>query len=164
MVEQDTTDPATPDVRKSVTVAVPVAEAFTVFTEQPIAWLPPAHTFLRDPGSITMEPGPGGRFYERGTDGTEITRGTILEWDPPHRLVMTWRVGPNWQPLFSDEHASLIDVQFIAAGTGTTNVVLTHTHLHRHGDIAGTIRTAIDGPGPGQTLQRYADAVACHTT
>ena len=72
------------DITRSVTVPVAVDEAFRLFTEQPGQWLPPAHTFIRDPVLIAMEPWAGGRFYERGADGTEITRGTILDWAPPN--------------------------------------------------------------------------------
>jgi uncharacterized protein YndB with AHSA1/START domain len=162
MTEPETARADVPDVRKSVTVPLPADEAFRIFTEQPAEWLPAGHTFIRDPQSISMEPRAGGRFYERGADGTEVTRGTIAEWAPPNRLVMTWRIGPNWRPVFDDEKASLIEVDFLAAGPDATEVVVTNTNRHRHGEIAGFIRSALDGPSPGETLQKYAEAVARH--
>jgi uncharacterized protein YndB with AHSA1/START domain len=90
MTQPPDTGANVPDVGKSVRVPASVDEAFRVFTERPIEWLPPGHTFIKNPQSITMEPRVGGRFYERGADGTEITRGTIMEWAPPDRLVVTW--------------------------------------------------------------------------
>jgi len=145
-----------------VTVQVPAAEAFRIYTERPAEWLPAEHTFIRAPRSVTMEPWAGGRFYERGADGAEVTRGTITEWAPPGRLAVTWRIGPGWQPAADDEHASVIVVEFSPAGPAATEVVLTYTHLDRHGEMAPVIRAAIGGPGPGDTLQRYAEVVARH--
>jgi uncharacterized protein YndB with AHSA1/START domain len=157
------TEPPAADVRKSIRVPAPVDEAFTVFTQRPIEWLPAGHTFIKNPQSVTMEPRAGGRFYERGADGAEVTRGTILEWAPPNGLVVTWRIGPGWRPMLDDEQASCIEVEFAAAGPDATDVVLTYTQLHRHGEMATVIRSAIAAPGPGETLERYAEAVARHT-
>jgi uncharacterized protein YndB with AHSA1/START domain len=150
------------DIRTAVTVPVPPAEAFGIYTGRPAEWLPAEHTFIPGPESVTMEPWAGGRFYERGADGAEVTRGTILEWAPPGRLTVTWRIGPGWRPVPDDEHASVIVVDFRPAGTGATEVVLTYTHLERHGELAGLLRSAITSPGAAGTLQRYAAVVARH--
>jgi uncharacterized protein YndB with AHSA1/START domain len=148
-----------PDVRRSIIVPVPPALAFRVYTESPAEWLPAAHTFLRDPQSIVMEPWVGGRFYERGADGTEAVRGTITEWLPPDRLAVTWRVGPGWRPVSDDEHASVVVVEFTPAGPDATEVSLTYTHLERHGDMAAVIRSAVAAASPDDTLHRYAEVV-----
>src|SRR3984885_1179463 len=66
---------AAADPRKSVTVPLAAAEAFRIYTEYPAEWLPAEHTFIPNPRSIAMEPRAGGRFYERGEDGAEITSG-----------------------------------------------------------------------------------------
>lgn len=150
-----------PDVGKTITVAAPIDTAFRVYTEQPIDWVPPGHAFTGDARAMVMQPWAGGRFYECGADGAEITRGTIVEWSPPRRLVVTWRVGPGWRPLADDEQACRIVVEFLPAGADVTELALTYTQLERAGDFAGQLRAAVVGDGgPGETLQRYADLVA----
>lgn len=58
---------------------------------------------------------------------------------------------------------SRIEVDFLPASQGATEVVITNTQLHRHGRIARLIRSALDGPSPGATLAKYAEVVARHT-
>jgi uncharacterized protein YndB with AHSA1/START domain len=150
------------DPRVSVTVAAPPAEAFRIYTERQVEWQPPEHLTVNNPQSVSMEPRVGGRFYERGADGTEVVRGTITEWEPPRRLAVTWRIGPGWQPAPDDENASVIEVEFNPAGPGSTEVVFTYTHLERHGEMAPVLRAAIANPGPGSAVERYAEAVKRH--
>jgi uncharacterized protein YndB with AHSA1/START domain len=150
-----------PDVRRSILVQAPVPEAFRVYAGYPAEWLPAGHTFIRDPQAIVMEPFVGGRFYERGADGSEITRGTVTEWQPPRRLAVTWRIGPGWRPVSDDDRASVIIVEFNPSG-GATEMTLTYTHLERHGEMAQTLRSAIEASSPDDTLHRYAQVVARH--
>jgi heme-degrading monooxygenase HmoA/uncharacterized protein YndB with AHSA1/START domain len=159
----ETTERTThPDVRKTVRVDAAPERAFAIFTERPIEWWPEHHVFVSDRRSITIEPRVGGRYFERGADGTEIDWGTVLEWDPPRRIALTWRVGAGWTAITDDEHASVIEVEFSDAGDGRTEVTLTHAQLDRHGEIAGSVYAALQGPSPGETLQRYRDTVTRH--
>lgn len=150
--------PVEADPSVSVTVPVRPAEAFLIYTERQLEWQPPDHLTVKDPESIIMEPRVGGRFYERGADGTESVRGTIVEWAPPERVAVTWRIGPGWRPAPDDEHASVIVVEFKPAGPDSTEVVFTYTHLERHGPMAPMLRAAIGNPGPGSAVERYAEA------
>ena len=151
------------EVRRSVTVPAGVADAFRIYTELPAEWLPPGHTFIKEPSAIAFEPWAGGRFFERGADGTEVTRGTIMTWEPPSRLAVTWRIGPGWQPVYDDARASVIVVSFEPAGHSATEVVFRYTCLERHGEMESALRAAIANPGPVDTLSRYAEVVARHS-
>jgi len=153
---------AYPDVRKSVIVHVPIAKAWAIFTDRPIEWWPESHVLVSSPREeITFEPKVGGRYFERAQDGTVCQWGTMLEWDPPNRLAMTWRIDGNWQMITDDDRASEIEVSFTALSPDTTTVELAHVRLHKHGDEAARrIHAALDGPSPGETLDKYAKLVA----
>lgn len=155
---------AYPDVRKSVIVSVPIAKAWAIFTERPIEWWPDSHVLVTSPRElIVFEPMVGGRYYERAQDGTVCQWGTILEWNPPRRLAMTWRIDGNWQMITNDEKASEIEVVFTALSADTTEVELAHIKLYKHGDEAARrIHAALDGPSPGETLAKYAKVVAAY--
>lgn len=145
-----------PDVRKSVTVAATPGHCFTVFTERPADWWPPTHVLVKkERAGLAFEPRVGGRYFEWDVDGEEKAWGRILEWEPGRRLVMTWRIDPNWQSIPDDERASEIEVDFEAVDAEHTKVSLAHVKLHQHGPGAERIFKALDGPSPGETLERF---------
>lgn len=152
------------DPRVSVTVPTAPAEAFLIYTERQIEWQPPGHLTIKNPATVTMEPWVGGRFYERGADGTEVVKGTIAEWAPPDRVAVTWRIGPGWRPAPDDSNASVIVVEFNPVGPESTEVVFTYTHLERHGEMAPILRAAIGNPGPDSAVHRYAEVVKRRAT
>ncbi|MFJ8253306.1 SRPBCC family protein [Streptomyces sp. NPDC094466] len=149
-----------PDVRKSVIVAATPAHCFAVFTERPADWWPPSHVLLAgERVGLAFEPGAGGHYYEWDGAGNRIDWGRILEWEPGRRLVMTWRVDGNWRSVPDDERASRIEVDFVPVEGDRTRVELAHVDLHRHGEGAERIFQALDGPSPGETLERFARVV-----
>lgn len=141
-----------PPVRKERTVQVPPETAFSVFTERIGEWWPLAsHSLGGDEAvSAVIEPRLGGRVYERLADGTEHDWGTVLVWDPPSRLVLSWHVGRD--PAQSTE----VEVRFDPAGEGACRVVLEHRNWERLGEEAATTRDGYDG-GWETVLGRYTD-------
>jgi hypothetical protein len=80
----------------SVSVAVPQAVAFEVFTREIDLWWRrgPRFRFGRRPGTLSFEPSLGGRLFESfpSDSGTYVQDvGRITAWEPPARLVFTWR-------------------------------------------------------------------------
>jgi uncharacterized protein YndB with AHSA1/START domain len=79
--------------RTSITVEAPIERAFTVFTERFDAWWPRSHHIgTADMAEAMLEPRVGGRWHERGVDGSECEWGRVLAWDPsPCRGTSTVR-------------------------------------------------------------------------
>ena len=66
-------------IRKTITVHVLPKQAFDVFTSEMNRWWPAEYTaFPRN--AIVIEPKRGGRWFERGTEGSEGTNGNVLDW------------------------------------------------------------------------------------
>ncbi len=80
-------------IRLEVIVGRSPDDAFSLFSTRMTAWWP-TQRFAFAPGrshEVLMEPYVGGRFYERYSDGDEFTIGEVLAWEPPRRVVFTWR-------------------------------------------------------------------------
>jgi uncharacterized protein YndB with AHSA1/START domain len=154
-------------VFKSVRVKTSVERAFSVFVEQMESWWPATHHIGKTPfEAIFVEPRVGGRWYERNAKGELCDWGTVLAWDPPHRVTFSWHVGPGhdspgWVADMDRAKASELEIRFTAEGEGATLVELTHSKLERHGEGYEQLRALFDGPGAWITiLELYAKKVA----
>ena len=146
-------------VRKTITVNVPRVKAFEVFTTRFGDWWPLAshHTADEDAATAVMEPREGGRWFERGVNGTEVDWGRVSVWEPPSRLVLAWMLNADFKPDPDPAKASEVEVRFIAEGPSTTRVELEHRKLHVYGDKAADLRAGIDGEGGwGALLEEFA--------
>lgn len=149
-----------PAIQGKVTVNAPIERAFRIFTESFTTWWPADyHIGEADMAEAIIEPREGGRWYERGVDGSECDWGHVLAWEPPHRLVVTWQINGQWQYDPDPEHASEIEVRFTPDGSDQTTVELEHRLLHRL--VGGeAIRDSISGGGGwGALLAQYAKVV-----
>ena len=121
-------------VRKILRVEVPVEKAFQVFTERMGSWWPPSHhvggTPFRD---ILIDKKKGGRWYEINAEGSECIWGTVLEYEPPRKVVLSWHLQPDWRFDADLTKASEVALEFVAEGTESTRVEFEHRHLDRHG-------------------------------
>jgi hypothetical protein len=150
-------------VKKSVTVNASADRAFEVFTARFGEWWPLAthHTADAEAAGAHMEPRVGGRWFERGIDGSETMWGTVLTWEPPARVVLAWMLNPEFAYDPDPAKASEVEVRFIAEGPSTTRVELEHRNLDRHGDGWEGMREGVGGDqGWPLYLKRYAEQVA----
>lgn len=151
-------------VRYAVTVPLPPDRAFALFTDEYSSWWPGHHIGTAEMAEAVLEARTGGRYYERGVDGSECEWGKVLACDPPHRIVVAWQItaqGEAWVYDPDPSHASEFEVTFREQPDGRTRVELEHRNIGRHGTGAAGIRQGVGGPGgwPG-ILENYAKIAA----
>jgi uncharacterized protein YndB with AHSA1/START domain len=90
-------------------VPAPASRAFAVFTERIGDWWRPSglFAFTDRVGTLAFEPGPGGRLVETYADGDVFVVGRIRVWEPPRRLVLSWR-----QDSFAPDQETELHVRF----------------------------------------------------
>ena len=73
--------------------------AFHVFTAGMSRWWLKSHSINKKSPikDIVIEPKAGGRWYERGEDGSTCDWGRVLSWEPPTRLVLSWEITADWK-------------------------------------------------------------------
>jgi uncharacterized protein YndB with AHSA1/START domain len=151
-------------VRKVVSVKAPPQIAWRVFTEKMGTWWPLANYKIGKANAVdaVIEPRLGGRWYERGDDGSTCDWGHVLAWEPPSRLVLSWEISADWQP--DPTLKTEIEVRFIADGKEATRVELEHRRLDLYGARRDEMRTIFDTTGDwGRLLAGFARAAAAET-
>ena len=84
----------TSKVYVALRVKAPPERAFAAFVEEIGAWWRPSPLFQTTPrpGRLSFDaPGEGGRLIETRDGGKAFEIGRISIWEPPRRLVFSWR-------------------------------------------------------------------------
>lgn len=144
-------------VRKRIRVNADPARAFAIFTDGMKSWWPSRQSIGSSPiQDIVLEPQVGGRWFERGEDGTECQWGKVLAWEPPARLLLAWQVNNRWQ--YDPELVSEVEVRFTGDGAGAM-VELEH-RFDGYGPAAEQMRQIFDSPTAWEgTLARFAEVI-----
>jgi uncharacterized protein YndB with AHSA1/START domain len=137
------------------TVECSPEHAFEVWATRTSLWWPHGHSVSGDPGlTVTFEPRPGGRIFERTPDGAEHDWGEVLDWEPPHRLRYLWHLR------FDRADATEVEIAFARdpAGDGTA-VTITHRGWERLG-AKGAERRERNRRGWDGLIPHYRQACA----
>jgi hypothetical protein len=151
------------EVARSITVPLSPARAFEMFTSRMTDFWPKEHSIgSAEIAEVVVEPRVGGRWFERGVDGSECQWGRVAAWEPPRKVVLLWQIGANWQ--YDPDFETEVDVTFSEEGSAHTRVDLHHRNLQRYGAATDQMRTIFDDPkGWAGTLARFADLATAET-
>jgi uncharacterized protein YndB with AHSA1/START domain len=141
-------------IRRSVHTKAPPPKAFEIFTGQIGRWWPKGQGVGAQPlVEVVLEPGSGGRWFERDAAGRETQWGQVLVWEPPERLILAWQL--NREKRFDPNLITEVELTFMAAHGGGTDVALEHRNLERFGKDAVQWLASIGG-GWSQKLGEFA--------
>ncbi len=124
----------TTPLRISIDVDCPPEHAFSVWTTRIGSWWPRDHTVSGDPEEVVIESGPGGRIYERTSEGEQHEWGEVTVWEPPRRLSYLWHIGRT------RETATEVDITFVGESATRTRVEIEHSGWEALGDEADAWR------------------------
>lgn len=136
-------------------------DAFLRFTREMRNWWPKSYSWsgetLQD---MTIAEEAGGFCTEIGPHGFRCDFGRVLETDPPRRILFTWQIGPNREPVPDPSKASEVELIF-SATVGGTRVTLTHRGFLNHGSGAEQYLEAMrSDQGWPLMLKRFSEACA----
>ena len=93
-------------------------DAFRAFTKEIGEWWRPSQLFRFSAdgrtGTLSFEPGERGRLVETYDDGTTFVIGQVRSWEPPRRLVVSWR-----HASFAPDQETELRVRFDPVGDQT---------------------------------------------
>jgi uncharacterized protein YndB with AHSA1/START domain len=128
--------------------------AFEVFTREIGLWWQDNGLFQftrRGAGRLALEPHEGGRLTQTLEDGSVFEIGRVQVWQPPERLVLTWR-----QESFTPDQSTEVHVSFEPAGS-SSNLETRVTVQHFGWDGIPSTSVAKHGFPAPVFLQRHAE-------
>ena len=143
-------------IRKTLTVNAPIDRAFEVFASRMGDWWHKEHSIAKGTTQVdvVIEPRAGGRWYEKGADGSEHPWGRVLDYDPPRRLLLAWQLTREF--VYDPDFETTVEVTF-EEKNGATLVNFEHRDLERMGADAVEMLEGMDG-GWGMLLDLYKAA------
>jgi uncharacterized protein YndB with AHSA1/START domain len=142
-------------IRKSVHVKAAPSRAFDIFTAGASRWWLKTHSInpTKSPAKdVIIEPRAGGRWFERGEDGSECDWGKVLAWEPPTRLLLAWQIDADFK--YDPNLITEVEIRFTPADSGTV-VELEHRLIERMGERGIGMREAFTR-GWGLLLDSFA--------
>lgn len=97
-----------------------------------------------------MEPTEGGRWFERGEDGSECEWGRVATWRPHSEVVLIWQLSAEWR--YDPDLETPVEVRFTVIDDATTRVDLRHRHLERFGDRSEEMAAALGSANGWSTI------------
>ena len=114
-------------IRLAFDVDCTVDHAFDVWTRCIGQWWPADHTVsAEDDLEVVLEGRPGGRIFERRSNGLEHDWGAVTIWEPPTRLGYTWHLKRD------RSDATDVEIRFVSTGP-STRVEIEHRGWERLG-------------------------------
>lgn len=104
-------------ITRQITLRCGLEAAFEAYTQRINLWWPPSHR--RPSATIILEPGQGGRLYQRLPDGQELIMGHVIDWQPPTQLSYRWYPGLS-------AGATRVTLSFLATGASATLLSIHH--------------------------------------
>ena len=131
-------------IRKTIDVKAPVDKAFAVFAARMGAWWHKEHSIAQGTTQVdvVIEPRAGGRWYEKGADGSEHPWGRVIAYEPPRRLVLAWQLTREF--VYDPDFETTVEVTFEETADGT-RVQFEHRDLERMGADAVETLEGMDG-------------------
>jgi uncharacterized protein YndB with AHSA1/START domain len=155
-VQLDVTQP----IRAKVTVPTDPERAFELFTNKMGTWWP-VESYSRavsefehedvEGAELEFQARMGGSILERMTDGRVLPWAEVIAWQPPQRVVLSWR--PHSLP----EPPTELEVTFAARADGTS-VEVEHRGWERLSEEFRTSLYEIYARGWPFTLRCFAEA------
>jgi uncharacterized protein YndB with AHSA1/START domain len=149
-------------IRCDILAKAALKPTFRVFTAEMGRWWPPDYhigaSAMRD---VVIELRAGGRWFERGIDGTECDWGHVVRLEPDALVVLSWQLTSRWQFDPDRSKGSEVIVRFVSESATVTRVGLEHREFERHGADAAAVRSGLAREqGWAEVLRRFADCVA----